>query len=361
MRLFVAAILLAIVALFCISCEDSSSPDPNSAWITEVENGYVWGDSTTIKLAYSGETPVSVVFFVDNGIQCTDTEAPFAFTWHVNEFTFGQHFLQAKVFYADDAIYETEDFSVRYMPFTFSASLIEDFDGYTRRDESGNLVGDIDMRDWRLRDPNTETTREVVFGDVELNPQGRKVYINWNTAYEYENEGFFLHRGRHTNDWAMGNTIQINAYLITGTEGDGSTVEYSYVDSLNIEYMTYHYWFEAVDRQGESEVFGWYSCTVQEEVEWETKINPVYPNPAEDETVCNFTLEKPGKVSAIIIDKDADILAVIMLPVTFPAGENSFTWNCADFDYGFYRCVYHIENDDIELVGYGDIVHGIRN
>ncbi len=359
MRGYFIVILIAIVALAFVSCEESSSPDSNSAWITQIENGFVWGDSVNIALGFSGDTPESVVFFIDNVGQPTDLEAPFEFGWNMQEIEFGKHFVQAKVIYPDGGVFETPEYSIRFMPFTFEARLLSDFDGYTRRDESGNLIGDVDTRDWQLWEPFAAPTREVVFGGVELCSQGRKVYIDWDTRYEYENQGFFLHRGLDANAWISHRTIQLTPYLITGTAGNDTTVEYSYVDSLNIEYLTYYYWLEAIDQQSESDVFGPYSCTVSEEVEWETKMNSVYPNPVESEAECNFTLELPSRVSAIVVDEEGDILSLILLDVALPPGENSFTWNCESTDYGFYRCVYHIENADTELIGYGDIVHGI--
>ncbi len=361
MRQLLATSILLIAILSLISCKDSSSPTSNTAWINTPNEGYVWYRYWTLSLQYTGDTPESVVFYVDNGTYSTDTEAPFTFEWDLEDFEYGPHRIEAKVYFPDDEIYDTDDISIRYMPMPFKPELLENYDGYTKRDEHGNLIGEVDSRDWQLWDLNTELTREATIGGVELRAEGRKVYIDWNTVFEDNHTGFYLYRATDPDAMNEDHAIQINQYAITGTPGDDGIVYYSWIDSLNIEYMTYYYWLDAVDQQGVSEVSGPWACTVSEDIEWITSISSPYPNPTTDESSCYFTLSEESEMTVMIVDRDGDILDIIMNAETLPAGANSFTWNCSDFSYGLYRCAYYIKNESNESIGYGDIVHGISN
>ncbi len=358
MSLGISLIIAAVISLSLVSCESSTSSDPLSAKIVIPGDEYVWGDSLLVSISSSGGTVASAVFFVDGSSELFDEEAPFEFWWDLKDFDYGSHTLQAKVFFSDDKFLETDNRIVVHMPFPFYDEFLADFDGITERDANGNLVGEVDQSDWKLTELSQTDSRETFVLSLNIGASDRKVYLNWRTAYEYNHDGFYLLRGTSEDAYEQDRAIQLNPYPLTGEWNEDEYTYYEFVDSLNIEYLTYYYWLEAIDPVSENEVFGPWSITVEEDQQWSSQFNPPYPNPAQQSTTCHFSLEKECLLSVILIDDEATIIGEVMSEASLSAGEHSFSLDCSEMDVGLFRCVYYISDNETEWIGYGDIRHG---
>jgi predicted outer membrane repeat protein len=94
----------------------------------------------------------------------------------------------------------------------------------------------------------------VTLADFTAIPQSSEVLVGWETASEVDNLGFNLLRATSSN---VNSAIQLNDELILSqSPGGGQGALYEWEDRDVTDGVTYWYWLESVDRQGNIVRFG---------------------------------------------------------------------------------------------------------
>jgi hypothetical protein len=94
----------------------------------------------------------------------------------------------------------------------------------------------------------------VTLADFTATPQSSEVLVTWETASEVDNLGFNLLRATSPN---VNDVIQLNDELILSqSPGGGQGAMYEWEDHEVTDGVTYWYWLESVDMQGNVIRFG---------------------------------------------------------------------------------------------------------
>lgn len=156
------------------------------------------------------------------------------------------------------------------------------------------------------------------------------VTLEWTTATETNNQGFFVERKTTETD-----------YMTLGfVEGKGTTVQtqnYSYVD-VGLSSGTYQYRLRQVDYDGTTS----YSDVVEVEVEVPTEfsLSQNYPNPFNPSTMIVFTLPTDAVVTLKVFDVLGQEVATL-LNKELAAGKHETLFDATKYNSGVY--LYRIE------------------
>jgi hypothetical protein len=159
------------------------------------------------------------------------------------------------------------------------------------------------------------------------------VNLEWSTATETNNQGFYVERS------ANGTFAQVG--FIKGKGTTTSTQQYRFVD--NVAPGKYSYRLKQVDFDGTSE----YSKVVEVElnapVEFELSQN--YPNPFNPSTTIKFALAADSKVKISVYNTIGQQVATIVNN-SMNAGTHSVDFNASELNSGVY--LYRIEASGID-------------
>lgn len=162
-----------------------------------------------------------------------------------------------------------------------------------------------------------------------------KAYLNWSTAAESNNTGFYVERSNDGRDFA-------SVGFVKGAGNTSSITNYSFVDvSLkDINVTTTYYRLKQVDVDGKftySKVLALNLETV-DAAKWK-----IFPNPVKDVATIQVRLSAASKVSAQVISQDGKVLATVDKGI-MPEGLQQFYINTQNIAKGTY--VIRIKADD---------------
>jgi uncharacterized repeat protein (TIGR01451 family) len=116
----------------------------------------------------------------------------------------------------------------------------------------------------------------VTLAEFTATPQSSEVMVTWETASEVDNLGFNLLRATTPN---VNSAIQLNDELILSqSPGGGQGALYEWEDNEVIDGVTYWYWLESVDAQGNVIRFGPVTATFGSPTAIELRALSVAPN-----------------------------------------------------------------------------------
>ena len=160
------------------------------------------------------------------------------------------------------------------------------------------------------------------------------VQLNWKTATEINNKGFEVQRSLDgINFEKIG--------FITGNGNSNLINNYSFQDN-NVAKGVYYYKLKQIDFDGEFE----YSEIRNASILGDDKIEVSYfiPNPAENNTILNFVVNKDTEVSIAIYDGIGR--KVIDRKEVLSTGKNSISFNTTDLAAGVYSTKILIDNEE---------------
>ncbi|HEX5154645.1 MAG TPA: T9SS type A sorting domain-containing protein [Parafilimonas sp.] len=137
------------------------------------------------------------------------------------------------------------------------------------------------------------------FGGMIKNSQA---YLNWSTAVESNNKGFYVERSKDGKDFA-------SIGFVNGKGNTSQITNYSYTDASlkDINVSKTYYRLKQVDIDGKSA----YSNVI--ELSLDNLANSgkwkLYPNPVKDKATVEVNLETASKVKAQLISRDGKILS----------------------------------------------------
>jgi flagellar hook assembly protein FlgD len=155
------------------------------------------------------------------------------------------------------------------------------------------------------------------------------ITLEWKVENEMNHAGYNLYRSENEES----GYTKINETIILGWDGfsafDGS---YEYTDAVH---GAYYYKLEAIEMDGDTELFGPYSVMsstgVEDKLEmpesFELKQN--YPNPFNPSTTISFSLAEYSNVNVTVFDMTGRIVT-ILVDAAMDAGTHSVTWNAVD-------------------------------
>lgn len=143
--------------------------------------------------------------------------------------------------------------------------------GYIPVDENASCVGtefdEDEIRGVFISDENSVNcaclwaqVQDFIPSAVELNffianGENESVVLEWETAFETDNLGFNIYRSANG---SFEDAEKLNPTLIESLVPTGSTygADYQFVDATANPFVTYYYWLEDVDVNGETELHG---------------------------------------------------------------------------------------------------------
>ena len=163
--------------------------------------------------------------------------------------------------------------------------------------------------------------------------------INWITQSESNLIGYNVYRNNTDSEQTL---LQINPNLIEGTNTTQEQT-YSFTDAnVNFE-QTYYYWLESVEADGNADLFGPISITLEtpsvNELPTVTVLNSAYPNPFNPSTIISFDVKESETGHLSIFNAKGQKL----FGRDFTSGNHTYTWNADEYGSGIY--MYRFKTD----------------
>jgi hypothetical protein len=136
------------------------------------------------------------------------------------------------------------------------------------------------------------------FGGIIKNSQA---YLNWSTAVESNNKGFYVERSKDGKDFS-------SIGFVNGKGNTSQITNYSYTDASlkDINVTKTYYRLKQVDLDGKfaySNVIALSLDNLANNSKWK-----LYPNPAKEKATVEVNLEAASKVKAQLISRDGKVL-----------------------------------------------------
>jgi len=152
------------------------------------------------------------------------------------------------------------------------------------------------------------------------------VRLNWSTAAEENNSGFYIERKSAVTDWQ-------NVSFVRGAGNTSSNTSYSYNDN-SLQSGSYQYRLKQVDYNGNHEYFN-LSADVTVGIPNRFNLSQNYPNPFNPSTTINFELPKDAFVNLSIYDLSGKNI-IQLANEKRSAGYHSFIVNAGALPSGTY-------------------------
>ncbi len=160
--------------------------------------------------------------------------------------------------------------------------------------------------------------------------------LQWTTQSESNNLGWNIYRSLSEN---MGQANQINDLLIPGNGTTTEPTDYVYNDLSDVESNTsYWYWLESSSYNGETEVYGPVTLTIQNDenqlpdLPTASILHNNYPNPFNPSTMINFSINQGENGSLTILNAKGQVMET----QNYEAGEHQFNWDATNYSSGIY-------------------------
>lgn len=230
-----------------------------------------------------------------------------------------------KLYYDESELNSIPEANLRAFRSTTGLNNSWNFTGGTPN-TSGNyvqLTGVNEFSYWTLADINGPIPVELTSFTATSGTNG--VTLNWSTASETNNQGFYIERSSDKNNWENLGFVQ----------GNGTSVNvnnYLFVDR-NVSSGTFHY------RLKQSDFDGTFSYLNEIEVEVakpdEFALHQNYPNPFNPTTKINFALQNNSYVELYVYDALGNQVAVLVNQ-SMEAGLHEVTFNASNLSSGIY-------------------------
>ena len=179
-----------------------------------------------------------------------------------------------------------------------------------------------------------------------------KVILNWETASETNNEGFFIYRSEQQD----GNFIRINPEIIPGNGNSNATHHYSYTDKNVEEGKTYYYKLASRDFSGQINEYPKIVSATVLEIPKQFSIEQNFPNPFNPETHFRFAIAKPSHVSLVIYNILGQKVRTVLQDAYYEPGVyENVAWNATDdagnkVPNGIYYYVFSVKEFNFHQV-----------
>lgn len=223
----------------------------------------------------------------------------------------------------------------------FAGSLNKRVYGY---DTPGIAGGDI----WSTYKGNAQRTGGMLKGfipvPVELvaftsSVTGNNVTLNWSTATETNNKGYYIEISSGKNEWE-------NAGFV---DGSGTTTQNShYTFSIELPVGEYNFRLKQTDYDG---TFKYYVLpeTVITGVPAKLALAQNYPNPFNPETTIHYSLPDRNLVTLKVFDILGNEIAVLV-NADMPAGEHKIKFNTIEYKLSSGVYIYHLTAGETRIV-----------
>ena len=222
---------------------------------------------------------------------------------------------------------KTVNTSLRGLPITTPLSITDDYDGNPRSGTAPNMGAH-----------EFDYTLPVTLASFTASVNGRNARLNWVTAEEENNAGFFVERIK--NEELIINNWQ-NIGFVNGKGNTSNPTTYTFEDR-NLESGKYKYRLKQTDYNGNFEYFELVG-EVEVGVPAKFELSQNYPNPFNPVTKIDFALPVDSKVSMMIYDVTGREIAKIVNSEFRKAGYHTVQFNGAGFSSGVY--FYSIKTD----------------
>ena len=154
-----------------------------------------------------------------------------------------------------------------------------------------------------------------------------KVVLEWETASEVNNEGFFIYRSSESDGFYE----EVNSDIIDGNGNSNTVHTYRYEDKNVVEGKTYFYKLYSRDFNGQiNEYPSIVSATVLE-IPRSFQIEQNYPNPFNPSTRFRFSIAEPSQASLIIYNVLGQKIRTLFDNNSFEPGVyEEFFWDATD-------------------------------
>lgn len=125
-----------------------------------------------------------------------------------------------------------------------------------------------------------------------------QAYLNWSTASENNNKGFYVERSKDGQNFS-------SVGFVNGAGNSTQIKNYSYVDASlkDMNVTTTFYRLKQVDNDGKYAYSNVLSLNLKDNVQWR-----IYPNPVKDATTIEMNLSAASKVNVQVISRDGRII-----------------------------------------------------
>jgi len=164
-----------------------------------------------------------------------------------------------------------------------------------------------------------------------------EVTLNWETATEVNNYGFYIERAIGNSDWlALG--------FVEGHGNSNSPKYYIFSDTNIVQSGKYHYRLKQIDNDGTFE----YSNVITVNVSVPDKffLNQNYPNPFNPQTRIDYTLPEQQNVSLRVYNTLGELVKELVNEVK-EAGSYTVTFNASNLPSGIY--IYRIQTESFAV------------
>ncbi len=153
-----------------------------------------------------------------------------------------------------------------------------------------------------------------------------KVTLDWTTASETNNYGFYIERSSDNVTWE-------EIGFVNGSGNSEVEVSYSYIDNDAAGIGTYYYRFKQVDFDGTYEYSNFVSAKISAPVSY--SLSPAYPNPFNPSTNIKFGLKETGMVKLVVYNTVGQVVKTL-LNEEMPAGSHSILFDAGNLASGVY-------------------------
>ncbi len=164
------------------------------------------------------------------------------------------------------------------------------------------------------------------------------VMLQWITESESEMLGYNVHRSETE---SLEDALRVNAQCIQANNSSTQS-EYSFIDE-DVEYdMTYTYWLESMELNGQTRFYGPVTVILTEDEEEEntpdanysTAFLSAYPNPFNPVTTLSYSIVNAGMVEFTMFDMKGR--KVGQLSHNGQKGRNTLVWDAGNLPSGLY-------------------------
>jgi len=176
----------------------------------------------------------------------------------------------------------------------------------------------------------TGTIIPVELSSFSASVNGNNVTLNWSTATETNNSGFYIERSVISNE--VRNLFWESIGFVNGTGTTTETQSYSFIDN-NLEVGKYQYRLKQLDYDGTVE----YTNTIDVEINAPTifTLEQNYPNPFNPSTVISYQLPVGGNAIIKVYDILGNEVATLVNEQK-PAGSYNVTFDASTLPSGIY-------------------------
>ncbi len=180
-----------------------------------------------------------------------------------------------------------------------------------------------------------------------------KLILEWSTASEINNEGFFIYRSQNQN----GPFLQrVNHAMIPGQGNTNTSTQYEFVDKNVEAEVTYYYKLQSRDFDGTVHDYGKVVSASVLKLPERFELAQNFPNPFNPSTNIKFSIAQPARVSLVIYDVLGRKIKTIFQDHRFEPGVyTDYSWDARNatnqkVSNGIYYLVMSVDEFNLQEV-----------